>query len=233
MTVPTHDKLFVALIGLVLVLAALSPHAQEYKPIFSEAVLEQADPAARERMAALEKQNRERWQAKQPAGVKGEPSSSTTTPKDEQSRMSGGKLMRYVDADGVTHFSHNPPPGSRASPVEVVTQKPSDADIAERQAALASEQAALEDFAERRRVAERRSAEVEAGLVARQQHRTACRDLFNDIEDYRRGGTVYYDLDERGERVYWSEARLAQEIRKLEARYTGGCGSLDAARESG
>lgn len=206
--------------------------AQQYKPIFSDEVLQQADPAARERMAALEQQNRERWLARQATNVSDSRAGASGTPtSSRQPPSNGSQLMRYVDANGVTHFSRNPPAGVAAVPVEVATDNPTEAEIAERRAVLASEQAALDDFAERRRVEERRTAEVEAQLVARQQQRNACRDLYNDIQDYRRGGTVYYDLDERGERVYWSEARLAQEISKLETRYTAGCGSLDDPQE--
>lgn len=229
----THQfqSLVTLLIWLALLVAATSLQAQEYKPIFSDEVLAQADPQARERMAALEQQNRERWLAKHSSVGESAPRPPAATDGNTPATPTGGQLMRYLDADGVTHFSRNPPSGVTAVPVDVVTETPSQADIEERRAVLASEQAALDDFAERRRVEERRSAEIEAQLVARQQQRNACRDLYNDIEDYRRGGTVYYDLNEQGERVYWSEARLAQEIDKLEARYTDGCGSLHNARD--
>lgn len=220
------------LTGLCCLASATLSSAQEYKPIFSEEVLAQADPEARKRMAALEQQNKERWLSRQSGAAKPVAPASGTAPARESSGGGGDQLMRYVDSQGVTHFSRNPPAGVDALPVDVATDNPSAAEIEERRAILASEQAALEDFAERRRVAERRSAQVEAQLVARQQQRTACRDLFNDIQDYRRGGTVYYDLNEYGERVYWSEARLAQEINELEARYSGSCGSLEKANDA-
>lgn len=211
------------------VLLAFASHADEYKPIFSDAMLEQSSPEMRARLEALEAENRARWESDQgTAAVRSAP--TPTTGQAPAPAGGDGRLYRYTDSQGVTHFSRNPPAGVKAEAVAVDTATPSADAVAERQAAIASEQAALADFEERRRVQARLDAEREQQQREQRKQKGECRDLFNDIEDYRKGGVVYYDLNEAGERVYWSDARLSQEIMKLEAEYERYCGSLERAR---
>lgn len=210
-------------------LLAFAVQGSDYKPIFSDAMLEQASPEMRSRLEVLEAENRARWEAdhRDSASTPG-PTRSTQTPRAPV--RGDGRLYRYTDATGATHYSRNPPAGVEATPVAVDERAPSAEAVAERQAAIASEQAALADFEERRRVQARLDAERDAEQSDRQKRKDECRELFNDIEDYRKGGVVYYDVNDAGEREYWSDARLRQEIVKLEGDYERHCGSLERAR---
>ena len=50
-----------------------------------------------------------------------------------------------------------------------------------------------------------------------------CNGLRAELSDYQQGGVMYYELDENGERVFWSDERTQQEIARLQERIEVEC----------
>ena len=206
----------------------LAASEEAYKPLFSQEMLESADPETRKRLEALDRKNREQWHAKQQADGATLPASAKPPGAAvQQSAVTrSGGLYRWVDAQGNVQFTDRPPPG--AERVEVDVQRPDERSRAEHKAVLADQKRMLDYFESRNAQERRDTAARVAQQEERQQLAADCRTQFNEMQDYRRGGAVFYDVDESGNRVYFSEEELEARVRDMEADYRRYCGPLPA-----
>jgi hypothetical protein len=65
---------------------------------------------------------------------------------------------------------------------------------------------------------EKLKAEAEAEKMKRK-----CMEVKNDLDDMLQAGVRYYDLDEKGERIYLSEEEMTKRRAKLQAQYNEHC----------
>lgn len=205
-----------------LLLGGFAVAAEDYKPLFSDAVLEKADPEQRARLEALNERNRQRWLQEQGAGVTG-----VSGGQDSNSSTSGGgTLYRYRDANGNVRFSDRYRPGAEAVSVEV--SKPSAASRAAHEARQKEQAQILEYFDDRNRQREQDARDAAEKAERNRRHTANCQDLFNEIQDNRRGGFVSYDIGPDGERVYLSPQELARRTDEMVVDYEQHCGRLPA-----
>lgn len=202
--------------------------AQEpYKPLFSDAVLQSADPESRARLEALNERNRQRWlgqRAESARPVRPAQPEQLARPATPAAPAAAGKLYRITDAQGNVRFSDQYVPGAKE--VSVAVPIPSAQSRAEHAARQREQAVALEYFDERnqRRAKELAAAQERQAQAAR--HKAQCQELFVDIQDNRRGGFVFYDVGDDGERSYLSDAELAARTDAMEADYRKHCGEL-------
>ncbi|MFZ6045132.1 DUF4124 domain-containing protein [Pseudomonas sp. CR3202] len=118
--------------------------------------------------------------------------------------LAGAEIYRWTDAQGQVHFSEKPQAGA-----EQVSVKPQ---VVERDQATREREARTAKFYDARRqeqaVAASRSAE------ARGQQQKKCGQLREQQDQLNRGGS-FYQLDERGERQYYTDDQIETFRRKL------------------
>ena len=198
-----------------------------YRPLFSDEMLENADPETRARLEAIDQRNYQKWRADQarssvPASVgRGQAGSNHGGMADSSmSRRQSGAMYQYRDAQGRIQFSDKPVAG--ATRVDVDVRTPDADEKAAYEAQLREQQQMLQYYDERNT---NRAAERE--VAARERaHQARCAEQADQLREYRRGGAVYYEETADGEREYLSESELESHIRDLEARYEASCGTL-------
>ncbi|MFC5699215.1 DUF4124 domain-containing protein [Pseudomonas sp. GCM10022186] len=118
--------------------------------------------------------------------------------------LAGAEIYRWTDAQGQVHFSEKPQPGA-----EQVLVKPQ---VVERDQATREREARTAKFYDARReeqaLAAGRAAEV------REQQQKKCGQLREQRDQLNRGGS-FYQLDERGERQYYTDEQIETFRRKV------------------
>jgi type IV secretory pathway VirB10-like protein len=117
--------------------------------------------------------------------------------------VAAGAIYKWVDAEGTTHYSEKPPPGSKADQLKVAPPPPSSAPgVGEAPPAAKSWREKEAEF-QQRRVAEeqaRMKREAQEQRSAAQQRRNCilARQNLHALEEQR----PVYRIDEKGDRVY-------------------------------
>ena len=205
--------------------------ASEYKPLFSKEQLDAADPERRSRMVAMDRENRERWERRQgiyrsESDDRADTDNATTNAPvvTATTVASSGGVYRYRDKHGNVQFSDKPVVG--AERVEVATQKPGADARRAAEKRLDDQHRMITALQESRKVREEiRLAEAKEADRKAELDRE-CRRLLNDIQDFRRGGVSYYELDANGDRKFFNDAELAAKVSELESSYQEHCGDL-------
>lgn len=204
----------------VTVIGGFAVAAEAYRPLFSDAVLEKADPEQRARLQALNERNRQRWLEAQGSAAAPAPGAQNSS----EGTSNSGTLYRYRDANGNVRFSDRYRPGAEAVSVEV--SKPSAASRAAHEARQKEQAQILEYFDDRNRQRQQDARDAAEKAERNRRHTANCQDLFNEIQDNRRGGFVSYDIGPDGERVYLSPKELARRTDEMVADYEQHCGRL-------
>ena len=232
--------MFLALLTISLLVAtAQTAAAESYKPIFSDEFLQQADPATRARLTALNEENRRKWlanktspapgtakSAKAPnkANASGKPKPNKPQSVQSEPRGAKGSLYRYRDSAGKVRYSDTWVEG--ASVVRVDTGKPTQASRQAHEDAQREQAKVLEYFDlknEKRK--EKRQAKAAAAKARREQD-ARCHEIWIELRDDKRGGFLVYELDENGERYFLNDDEIAARIARREADYIEQCGEL-------
>lgn len=222
-----------ALVTTLWVCSTIAFAEEGYKPLFSDAVLEQADPEARLRLEALNERNRQRWLEQQSASgtatirARRDASNNAANSKDAASggaKVPGRKLYRVTDAQGNVRFSDQYVAGAKE--VSVSVAEPSEESRAAHAARQEEQALALEYFDDRNRRREQEAAAQARRDADAADRKQRCHDLFLEIQDNRRGGFVSYDVGPDGERTFLTEAELATRTDAMEVDYRSNCGEL-------
>ena len=130
------------------------------------------------------------------------------------------QVHKWVDANGVTHYGERPPSGGKSKEVELRDASP-------RQSGGAGPAASSSDLKTRELEYRRRQAmrAEEETLNAQQkaQRDQACKKALASLINLRTINRLY-ELNERGERVYMSDAQRDDTLAKREAEYSRNCG---------
>jgi hypothetical protein len=132
--------------------------------------------------------------------------------------LAAAQVYKWVDANGVTHYGENPPPAARSREVRLREALPKP-DNAPQPANPATHKERELEF--RKRLAERERAEAR-GADERGARERECRTMANELNDLRRSGRIY-ELNEKGERVWLSDAQRDGTIAQREADYNRRC----------
>ena len=128
------------------------------------------------------------------------------------------QVYKWVDANGVTHYGEQPPAASKSREVKLRDADPR-ADNAPQPAAAGAYKDRELEFRKRQTERERAEARVAEDKGARERE---CRAAANELNNLRSSGRIY-DLNEKGERVWLSDAQRDSAIAKHEAEYNRRC----------
>jgi hypothetical protein len=128
------------------------------------------------------------------------------------------QVYKWVDANGVTHYGESPPAASKSREVKLRDANPR-ADNAPQPAAAGAYKDRELEFRKRQAERERAEARVAEDKGARERE---CRTAANELNNLRSSGRIY-DLNEKGERVWLSDAQRDSAIAKHEAEYNRRC----------
>ncbi|OGT65189.1 MAG: hypothetical protein A3I13_04100 [Gammaproteobacteria bacterium RIFCSPLOWO2_02_FULL_47_50] len=125
------------------------------------------------------------------------------------------EVYKWVDEHGYTHYGEKPP-DANAQKIQIreITVDES-IEIHNQQ-----REKLLRIYEEERNLKKEEKLKAEKLKAEKEQH---CQNLENELIKYQQGGFVYYDLDEKGERKYLSEAELSAHISKLQKYYDKNC----------
>jgi hypothetical protein len=123
-------------------------------------------------------------------------------------------VYKWTGEDGVTHYSHRPPPATAAAQQLDLPSDlpPSTADAAGYEERLEKINRRLEVYEEERRISNERQAEMRQAEKRLDQQ---CARLHARVRDYETTGGSWYELDSRGNRRYLDERQMAERIRQL------------------
>ena len=127
------------------------------------------------------------------------------------------EVYKWVDEKGVTHYGEKPPPNHKSRQVIIRDSGP-------RQGVAPDDAAAtLKDkdiqFRQRQTLREQEEVKVAQEKAARDRWCRAARMQLGDLKTMRR----IYDLDDKGERVYKSDAERDAELASREAELNQRC----------
>lgn len=129
--------------------------------------------------------------------------------------IAAAEVYKWIDEEGRTHYGERPPVED-ANRIEI-REAPQVEDSLKQQSI--DQQKLLQIYEEERNLKKEEKLKAEQEKAERQQQ---CQSLANNLDDLQQG-RVFYDLDEKGERKYLSEAELADYIRKLQSDYDKYC----------
>ncbi|MEN0107094.1 MAG: DUF4124 domain-containing protein [Pseudomonas sp.] len=126
--------------------------------------------------------------------------------------LATAQIYKWTDAQGAVHFSERPVQG--ATEVEVKPQ------VMERDDSTRQREERTQNFYKARRD-ERAVAEQRAQKAGADQAKT-CHELRNELRSFP-PGRAYYSLNDKGERVYYSDQQLDAARRQLGERIAQEC----------
>ena len=131
----------------------------------------------------------------------------------------GAQVYKWVDANGVTHYGEQPPSNTKGKEVRLRdASPPSSSGAASTQAATLKDREI--EFRKRQALREREETRVAEEKAQRDHDCRATRVELADLRATRR----LYELNDRGERVFMSDAQRDAEIARREAEYNRRCG---------
>lgn len=126
------------------------------------------------------------------------------------------EIYKWVDEDGRVHYGEKPPVED-ASKVEIKDSPRVDDSL---QQQSIDQQKLLQIYEEERNLKKEEKLKAEKEKAERKKQ---CQYLASELSDLKQGGMAFYDLDEKGERKYYSEAELASYIGQKQKEYDKSC----------
>lgn len=211
-TMAVWGKCLVVSVLVVLAAGLAAADAEDsYKPIFSKQVLDKADPEARARLLDIEARNRSRWEQSQ-QGIR---------KKSEAAQKPRG-IYKQEDANGNVVYTDSSD-GRGDQKVKVGMQQPDQRALSEHEKMLEQQRHTLELIEDQKRMQQQQQEERKKIEAAKKKHKRKCAELKNEIADYQRGGAVYYELDDKGQRHYFDDSELKDKVAELESVYRKKC----------
>lgn len=131
----------------------------------------------------------------------------------------GAQVYKWVDANGVTHYGAQPPSGNTAKELRLRDASPPSAGAPPAGQSSTLKEREIE-FRKRQALREREETRL---AEERSQRDQDCRAARLEIADMRISRRLY-ELNDRGERVFMSDAQRDAEIARREAEYNRRCG---------
>lgn len=132
----------------------------------------------------------------------------------------GAQVYKWVDANGVTHYGERPPEKAKSKEVRLREATPRPSNEASGSSGYA---ATLKDreieFRKRQALRERDETRLAEEKAQRDQDCRVARGEMADLRATRR----MYELNDRGERVFMSDAQRDAEVARREAEYNRRC----------
>lgn len=135
--------------------------------------------------------------------------------------VAGAQVYKWVDANGVTHYGERPPANNKSKELQLREASPRQAGEAAKGSGYSSNLKDREiEFRKRQTLREREDTRVAEEKAQREQNCRVARAELADVRNTRR----LYELNDRGERVFMSDAQRDAEAARLEAEYNRRCG---------
>lgn len=136
------------------------------------------------------------------------------------------EIYEWVDEKNRKHYTQIPPEDK--SKIIRVIGKPSSASQSSSNGRTAKESAdsarAYSDYLQSERLERKEKREEKKQQLSKLKK--YCNQLRAELKDFKQGGVQYYELDDNGERVIWSDDRLQQEINLLQDQIKSECSSV-------
>lgn len=132
------------------------------------------------------------------------------------------QVYKWVDESGEVHYGSEPP-NADVTQMNVDTPQPDDVSRQAAQERLERQKRWLEGREEEKRVKQEQKQRHEQEKQAKRKHEASCAQLKAEMEDIKRGGVIWYDLDDKGERVYFSDQDLEARLAEMEKTYKTNC----------
>jgi len=121
------------------------------------------------------------------------------------------EVYKWVDKDGKTHYGDRP---SSSQAKEIKIQEPSSPSGPSKE--TRQNQKAIDDWLKARDIDREENNKKEAVLKQeRARQKQACNELKIELADMEKGGVVWYDIDDKGQRRFYSDKEIAQQIEEL------------------
>ena len=129
------------------------------------------------------------------------------------------EIHKWVDEHGRVHYGDKPVEEGKSEKIDVQTSKPDESN-----SRLEKQKQVLEALEASRQEREQQLADKHAELEAKKQHEQECNEMRNELADYERGGIIWYDLDEKGKRVFLDDDEVEKRKNNLREAITKICG---------
>ena len=127
------------------------------------------------------------------------------------------QLYKYVDKDGRTVYSDQPPPNVASKAIGAPPPPPSTAPAAAKSAVERDK-----ELEKSRKEAREKVEKADKAAKANEERERACTQAKASYQTFAEGGRVY-KVDEKGERVYMDDADLAAEKEKARTAMDEAC----------
>ena len=118
------------------------------------------------------------------------------------------EVYKWVDADGKVHYGDRP----NSDSAREIKVKPAPSPSAGSNDTTRN-QKAIDSWLKARDVERQQNKKKEAELKREKAiQKRKCAELKNELSDLEHGGVVWYDIDEKGKRNYYSDKEIASEI---------------------
>jgi hypothetical protein len=129
------------------------------------------------------------------------------------------QVYKWVDANGVTHYGSQPPPNNKSKEVQLREAAPRQVTDAQASAYTSSLKERELEFRKRQTLREREETRVAEERAKRNEECRRDKAELTDLRNTRR----MYEVNDKGERVYMSDAQRDAEVARREAEYNRKC----------
>ena len=126
------------------------------------------------------------------------------------------EVYKWIDEQGQTHYGENPP-AENASEIKIQDAPGTDNSM---QKQNAERDKMLKVYEEERNI---RNEEKRITEEENRKKKDKCLVIEIELKKMQRGGALYYDIDEKGERRYLSDAEQARHVKQLQEQYNLYC----------
>lgn len=127
--------------------------------------------------------------------------------------MANAEVYKWTDSNGKTHYGDRPTAGN-AKQIKIET-KPENT-LPDDKNSASDNRKSIDNWL-KARDEERQIKKKEEAALAKEKaaQRRQCASMNSELRDMQRGGVVWYDLDATGQRRYYSDKEIAEQIEDL------------------
>lgn len=129
-------------------------------------------------------------------------------------------IYKWTDENGVVHYGERPAENSNATSVAIQKKTQSKANEQARQERLKREKRLSDALDAERREKEAKQAERREEIKGK---KLACKKLRNELKDLERSYTIFYELDDDGERVILTDEQIQEKQEELREQIKKNC----------
>lgn len=131
-------------------------------------------------------------------------------------------IYKWIDENGQVHYGESPP-GKNSREMNIQSNPGRSDDKEKYQQQLENQNKFLKALEEERAFKNKLEEEENKRLQAQKVREKYCLEMRHELRDMEVGGVVWYDLDDKGERVFLSDKEVASKKQELRDRIKSEC----------